>query len=98
MNYSRGIQPSCTSETEYKNSLKKRWHDVKENPPANGQCVLICYKNGENDSDFWTTAIAYYCNKDFYCLEYDPHLDVLRKQYVKQPDLWAGYWVPAFDD
>lgn len=98
MNYSRGIQPSCMSETEYKNSMRKHWYNLKEQQPSNGQCVVICYNNGTNDKEFWTTQIAYYCNKEFYVLEYDKHLDVLRKQYVPTPQYWSNYIIHSFDD
>ena len=92
MNYSRGIQPSCCSKTEYENQNRKRWHSVKDNPPANGQCVVVLFMNGECDTDFWTTDIAYYCNGGFYCLEYDSTLGILRKTYVTEPvEYWSSY-------
>jgi len=92
MNYSRGLQPSCCSKEQYEAENRKRWHSVKDNPPVNGQCVVVLFMNGERDTDFWTTDIGYYCDGCFYKLEYDPNLGVLRKIYVTEPvEYWSNY-------
>ena len=99
MNYSRGLQPSCCSKGEYEAENRKRWHSVKDNPPANGQCVVALHMNGTNDTDFWTTQIAYYCDGGFYCLEYDPTLGVLRKVYISEPvEYWSNYYTFSVEE
>ena len=99
MNYSRGMQPSCTSKAEYEAQNRKRWKRVKETPPAEGAAVVILLTHGEQDSDFWTTEIAYYCDGQFYNLEYDPHLGILRKQHVSEPvEYWATWWTWSIDE
>lgn len=99
MNYSRGLQPSCCSKGEYEAENRKRWHNVKDNPPADGQCVVVLFTNDTNDTDFWTTQIAYYCDGGFYCLEYDPTLGVLRKQYISEPvEYWSSYYTFSVEE
>jgi len=93
MNYSRGVQPSCCSKEQYEAENRKHWYKVKDNHPANGQCVAMLFMNGELDPDFWTTDIGYYCNDGFYKLEYDPTLDIMRKIYVNEPvKYWSNYY------
>ena len=92
MNYSRGVQPSCCSKAEFEAMNRKYWYKVKDNPPANGQCVVMLLMNGEGDPDFWTTDIGYYCNDGFYNLEYDYILGIMRKTYVTEPvEYWSNY-------
>ena len=55
------------------------WKHVKTEPPAEGTAVLVSST---------TTDVAYYCDGEFYYLEYDPNLGVLRKQYVNA-SLWT---------
>ena len=93
MNYSRGLQPSCCSREQYEAENRKRWHSMKDTPPANGQCVAILIMHGTKDTDFWTTQIAYYCDGDFFCLEYDDTLGVLRKVHINEPvEYWSSYY------
>lgn len=99
MNYSRGVQPSCCSKSEYEEQYRKHWRSVKETPPSNGQCVVVLFKNDDADPDFWTRDIAYYCNDGFYKLEYDPVLDIMRKVYVNEPvEYWANYYTYSTDE
>lgn len=51
------------------------WHSMKESVPAEGAAVIILNTNNNPD-------VGYYCDGDFYFLEYDPHLGVLRKQHI----------------
>ncbi|MBP5565053.1 MAG: hypothetical protein J6X45_04965 [Lachnospiraceae bacterium] len=65
------------------------WNNVKTNPPAEGVPVIVFSKA--------TPTIAYYCDGGFYNLKYDPHLGILRKEYIGTPSYWANYITPAFD-
>lgn len=57
------------------------WQSVQTNPPAEGKAVFIYRKE---------PFVAYYCDGEFYYLEYDPHLGVLRKQHVSEKiQRWA---------
>ena len=92
MNYSRGIQPSCCSKEQYEAENRKHWYKVEDNPPAEGQCVVVLHQYSSNDPDCWTTEIAYYCDEAFWNMEYDPNLGVMRKNYVgKDPEYWSNY-------
>lgn len=96
MNYSRGLNPSCMSETAFKNMNLKKWKSVKDNTPPEGMPILILDHGSTNDPDFWVTDIAYYCDGGFYNLQLDPRLGVLRKEFVKEPvKYWAHYIVPS---
>ena len=93
MNYS--ADTTCMTKTEYENSVRKSWHSVKTDPPAEGRAVLILNTLGERDSQLWTTDIAYFCDGEFYYLELDPHLGILRKEHVDfNVEYWADYIVP----
>lgn len=77
----------------------KHWHKVKDDPPANGQAVVILLTNGEKDPDLWPASIAYYCDGGFYCLEYDDNLGVLRKVYIKEEvEYWSDYCTFSTDE
>lgn len=89
MNYTRGIQPSCMSKTAFENENRKHWQSVKECPPANGACVAVIYDAKTKDPDFFVTDIAYYCDEEFYKLEYDENLGIMRKIFVSDPVM---YW------
>lgn len=92
MNYSRGIQPSCISKTEYENMNRKHWHNVKEDPPVEGVPIVGLFMNGLNDPDAWVTDIVYYCDGMFYKLDIDPRLGILRKEYISDKvDYWSHY-------
>lgn len=93
MTTGREIQPSCMSKTEYENSNLVEWKNIEKDPPCEGSLVFILQLNGELDKDFWTTEAAYYCDGEFYVLEYDPHLGILRKQHVSNK---AKYWHPVY--
>lgn len=70
----------------------KHWISIKERTPTEGMPVVILDKNGEGDPDFWTTDIAYCCDGEFYTLELDPNLGVLRKMHVNYPvEYWSKY-------
>lgn len=59
------------------------WKNVKEDPPVNGEYVLVLLPDRRTD-------IACYCNDEFYKLIYDPHLDILRKTfYDEKVDCWS---------
>ena len=69
------------------NESRKRWLNVKEHPPIIGEPVLIRIEDEVN--------VAYFCDSNFYCLEYDPHLGILRKQCVTDTvQYWANLIVP----
>ena len=75
------------------------WNDLKKTLPREGQQVAVLCKNGEKDSQFWYSSIACYCDGDFYTLDYDPNLGVLRKNhYFGDVDMWAEPMVPAYPD
>lgn len=77
----------------------KYWYNVKEQPPYEGSPLLILMQNGEKDTDFWTTDIAYYCDGGWYKLDYDKNLGILRKVFVTEPvEYWAKYMEPDFSD
>ena len=67
----------------------KHWNNLKDKTPAEGQCVVMLFMNGEKDRQFWTTEIGYYCDGAFYNLQYDPHTGVLRKMFVEDT---VSYW------
>ena len=96
MNYSKGLNPSSMSNGEYEAENRRTWFSLKEHPPSNGKPVVVLHMNGELDPDFWTMDIAYFCNGEFYNLEYDPHLDILRKVFVTEPvEYWAEIVYPC---
>jgi hypothetical protein len=79
--------------------MSKHWHSVKDCPPIDGQTVVVLFKNGTGDKDFWTESVATFCDGSFYCLEYDPHLGILRKQFVKEPtEYWSSYYTYSVDE
>ena len=93
MNYTRGIQPSCCSKEQYEAENRKHWYKLPDQKPYEGKAVVVLNMNGTYDTDFWTTEIAYYCDEQFYFLEYDPHLGILRKQhYPYKVEYWADYF------
>ena len=77
----------------------KCWFSVKTDPPAEGKAVLVLFKNGEEDTSFWTAEIAYYSDGGFYQLKPDNTLGVLRKIYVTEPvEYWAKYIIPDWNE
>ena len=99
MNYTRGIQPSICTKEQYEAENRKHWYKLSDRKPYAGKPVAVLFMNNELDPQFWTTDIAYYCDGDFYCLEYDPHLGVLRKQFVSEPiEYWSEYYTFSADE
>ena len=49
--------------------------------PAEGKPYIV---KGAN-----YTAVAFYCDGEFYTLKYDPYLGVLRKSHVDKPLYWT---------
>ena len=74
----------------------KYWQSVKDDPPPEGEPVLVLEKHYSEDPDYWTTEVAYFCDDAFWNLEYDPNLGIMRKNFYGQhPEYWAQYIVPS---
>ena len=71
----------------------KYWNRVTETSPAEGMPVLVLHESS------LTPRIAYYCDRDFYSLEFDPVLGVMRKHFVSEPvKYWANYITPNTEE
>ena len=77
----------------------KRWFKVSEKKPYEGIAIMILDRHGYLDSDCWDPEVAYYCDGEFYQLEYDDVLRVLRKKRVNDNvEYWASVWYPPMDE
>lgn len=77
----------------------REWFDYEETKPTEGRLVCVLHKNGELDKQFWTDDYCYYCDGNFYTLDYDPHLGVMRKNVcLEKVDMWTAPLYPNFPD
>lgn len=65
------------------------WHNVKTEPPTEGEPVIGLSTFGKSNTADWITDIVYYCDHMFYKLSLDPTLGILRKEHI--PDI-VDYW------
>jgi hypothetical protein len=96
MNYSRGIQPSCSGPVQ-ENIGYGEWVSVKKHKPDTGAKVFTLNCNGTHDKECWTQTLAYYTENGFYELRYDDGLGVLRK-YPVDVDFWQHISYPYDGD
>lgn len=69
--------------------MELTWKHIKSNPPTEREAVIV--RNSKKQ-----TTVAYLCDGEFYSLQYDPHLGVLRKHCLSDsPVYWTEITVPG---